>query len=78
MNSKTYSYYFTSTLNQASIHMKNRYSTTSTDPNHMHYYLDSLGNMTLNKHHSRDFFEKGIVVDNKNDSGMSVRDKRKS
>ena len=44
----------------------------------MCYYFDFLCNMTLNKHHSRDVFEIGFVVDNKSDSGMSVRDKGKS
>ena len=44
----------------------------------MCYYFDFLCNMTLNRHHSRDVVEIGFVVDNKSDSGMSVRDKGKS
>ena len=70
---ESYSYGFTSILNQASIHMTNTYSTTSTDTIHMCYYFYSLGSMIVNKHHSRDVFERGFVVDNR-----SVRDKVKS
>ena len=57
--------------------MKNNYSKTSTDPNHMCYYSHFLGNMALNKHYSRDVFEGVFVVDNKSDSVMYVRDKGK-
>ena len=78
MNSKRYAYGFTSTLNQDRIHMTNPYYTTSTDPNHMCYYFDFLGNMIFNKHHSRDVFERVFVVDNKSESGMFIRDKGKS
>ena len=57
--------------------MTNYYSTTITYPNHMFYYLDFLVNITLNKHYSRDVFERGFVVDKKSGSGSSVRDKSK-
>ena len=43
----------------------------------MFYYLDFLVNITLNKHYSRDVFERGFVVDKKSGSGSSVRDKSK-
>ena len=58
--------------------MENTYSTTGNNPNHMCYYLDFLGNMTLNKYHSGVFFGRGFVVDNKSDSVISVRNKGKS
>ena len=55
--------------------MTNPCFTTSTDPDHMCFYFDQLGNMTLNKYHSRDVFQRGFVVDDKSNSGMSIRDK---
>ena len=55
--------------------MTNPCSTTSIDPDHMCFYFDQLGNMTLNKYHSRDVFERGFVVDDKSSSGMSIRGK---
>ena len=61
-------------LTHARIHMTNQNSTTSTDPNLMSLYFDMLGNMVMNKCHSRDIFERGFVVDNKSAYGMSVRD----
>ena len=78
MSSKKNTYGFTSTLTQARIHMTNPSSTTSTDPNHMCFYFDQLGNLSLNHIHSRDIFERGFVVDNNSYCGMSVRDKGKT
>ena len=68
-------YGFTSILTQARIHMTNPFSTTSTDPNLMCYYFDTLENIVLGKSYSRDIFERGFVVDDKSAYGMSVRDK---
>ena len=72
--SKTNPYGFSSMLTQARMHMTNPSSTTSTDPNFMCLYFDMLGNMVMNKCHSRDIFERSFVVDNKSAYGMSVRD----
>ena len=58
--------------------MTNPYSKQITDPNHMFYYFNFFGNITFNKHHSIYFYERGFVVDNKSDNGMSVRDTGKS
>ena len=78
VSEKTHPYGFTSSLTQARIHMTNPSSTTSTDPNHMCYNFNQLGNKVLNSGHSRDVFERGFVVDDKKPNGMSVRDKNTS
>ena len=52
--------------------MTNPFSTTSTDPNLMCYYFDTLGNIVLGKSYSRNIFERGFVVDDKSAYGMSV------
>ena len=70
--SKTNLYGFASMLTHARMHMTNPFSTTSTDPNLMCLYFDMLGNMVMNKCHSRDIFQRGFVVDNKSAYGMSV------
>ena len=72
---KTHPYGFASVLDHARMHMTNPSSTTSTDPNFMCLYFDMLGNMVMNKCHSRDIFERGFVVDNNSAYGMSIRDK---
>ena len=74
MNPKKHTYGFASTLLQARVHMTNPYTTFS-DPKFMCFYFYQLANMALNENHSRDLFERGLVVDNKSASGLSVRDK---
>ena len=36
--------------------------------------FDELGNIELNRHHSRDVYDQGFVADNASKTGMSVRD----
>jgi len=53
------------------MHITNHYSETSTDKNHMCFYFNHLGNMTLNSYYSR-FFEWGFALGYKSNSGISV------
>ena len=58
--------------------MTNPFSTTITDPNHICFYFDQLGNKVLNSGHYRDVFHRGFVVDDKSPNWLSIRDKNTS
>ena len=49
-------------------------SSLGTDPSFVYSVFDELGNIEMNRHHSRDVYDQGFVVDNASKTCMSVRD----
>ena len=74
MTSSTYAYGIESALGHARQRMTDPTSSVGTDPSFVCSVFDELGNLEMNRHHSRDVYDKGFVVDSASRTGMTVRD----
>ena len=74
MTSRTHAHGIESTLGHARQRMTDASSSLGTDPSFACSVFDELGNIEMSRHHSRDVYDQGFVVDNASKTGMSVRD----
>ena len=63
-----------SALGHARQRLTDASSSIGTDPSYLCCVFDELGNVSMNRHHSRDVYDEGFVVDDASNTGMSVRD----
>ena len=75
MTHKTYNYGIESALGHARKRLTDASSSLGTDLGFVSYAFDELGKIEMNRHHSRDVYAQGFVVDNASRTGMTVRDK---
>ena len=70
---KTHSHGMESALGHARQRLTDASSSIGTDPSYLSGVFDELGNVSMNRHHSRDVYDEGFVVDDASKTGMSVR-----